>query len=244
MNVVLGIRDDELAKLDIFKARIPGLFSNYLRLDLLDRDAARAAILGPLDRYNELADEPVAIEPELVETVLGEVAAGRIDPGLTGRGAISEAPEDRTRVETPYLQLVMQKLWEVERERRSPVLRLATLAELGGAQRIVEDHLEHAMAALTPCAARRCRGDVRPPRDTVRREDRARRHRPRVVRARRAPRRSSRCFRRSRVSASFARPARTAAPATATRSTTTCSPARCSRGVRNTMQRRRSCASA
>ena len=150
VNVVLGIRDDELAKLDIFKARIPGLFSNYLRLDLLDRDAARAAILGPLDRYNELADEPVAIEPELVETVLGEVAAGRIDPGLTGRGAVSEAPEDRARVETPYLQLVMQKLWEVERERRSTVLRLATLAELGGAQRIVEDHLEHAMAALTP----------------------------------------------------------------------------------------------
>jgi len=150
VNVVLGIRDDELAKLDIFKARISGLFSNYLRLDLLDRDAARAAILGPLDRYNELADESVAIEPELVETVLGEVAAGRIDPGLTGRGAVSEAPEDRTRVETPYLQLVMQKLWEVERQRRSTVLRLATLAELGGAQRIVEDHLEHAMAALTP----------------------------------------------------------------------------------------------
>ncbi len=150
VNVVLGIRDDELAKLDIFKARIPGLFSNYLRLDLLDRDAGRAAILGPLDRYNELADEPVAIDPQLVETVLGEVAAGRIDPGLTGRGAVSDAPEDRTRVETPYLQLVMQKLWEVERERRSPVLRLATLAELGGAQRIVEDHLEHAMAALTP----------------------------------------------------------------------------------------------
>jgi len=150
VNVVLGIRDDELAKLDIFKARIPGLFANYLRLDLLDRDAGRAAILGPLERYNELADEPVDIEPDLVETVLGEVAAGRIDPGLTGRGSVGDAPEDRTRVETPYLQLVMQKLWEVERERRSPVLRLATLAELGGAQRIVEDHLEHAMAALTP----------------------------------------------------------------------------------------------
>jgi WD40 repeat protein len=150
VNVVLGIRDDELAKLDIFKARIPGLFSNYLRLDLLDRDAARAAILGPLERYNEDADEPVAAEPELVEAVLVEVAAGRIDPGLAGRGAVNDAAEDSTRVETPYLQLVMQKLWEVERERRSNVLRLDTLAELGGAQRIVEDHLEHAMAALTP----------------------------------------------------------------------------------------------
>jgi len=92
----------------------------------------------------------VTIEPELVEAVLGEVAAGRIEPGLIGRGTVGETVEDRSRVETPYLQLVMQKLWEVERERRSPVLRLATLAELGGAQRIVEDHLEHAMAALTP----------------------------------------------------------------------------------------------
>src|SRR5882672_4397277 len=150
LNVVLGIRDDELAKLDVFKSRIPGLFSNYLRLDLLDREAGRAAILGPLDRYNELQDEHVTIEPELVEAVLGEVAAGRIDPGLTGRGTVGEAAEDRTRVETPYLQLVMQKLWEVERERHSHVLRLSTLAELGGAQRIVEDHLEHAMDALTP----------------------------------------------------------------------------------------------
>lgn len=150
LNVVLGIRDDALAKLDVFKARIPGLFSNYLRLDLLDREAARAAILGPLERYNELEGGEVTIEPELVEAVLGEVAAGRIEPGLIGRGTVGETVEDRSRVETPYLQLVMQKLWEVERERRSPVLRLATLAELGGAQRIVEDHLEHAMAALTP----------------------------------------------------------------------------------------------
>jgi WD40 repeat protein len=150
LNVVLGIRDDELAKLDVFKARIPGLFSNYLRLDLLDREAARAAIVGPLARFNELEDAEMTIEPELVEAILGEVAAGRIDPGLIGRGTAGESVEEHTRVETPYLQLVLEKLWEVERVRGSSVLRLATLTELGGAQRIVEDHLEHAMDALTP----------------------------------------------------------------------------------------------
>ena len=48
------------------------------------------------------------------------------------------------------MQLVLQRVWDVERERRSNVLRLTTLTELGGAQRIVEDHLERAMAALTP----------------------------------------------------------------------------------------------
>ncbi|MFL5926641.1 MAG: hypothetical protein ACJ77E_06875, partial [Gaiellaceae bacterium] len=151
VNVVLGIRDDELAKLDIFKARIPILFSNYLRLDLLERADARAAILGPLKRYNALEGRHVAIEPALVDAVLGEVAAGRIDPARAVRGGVvAESVEDHSRVETPYLQLVMQKLWDVEHERRSAVLRLATLAELGGAQRVVEDHLQHAMDALTP----------------------------------------------------------------------------------------------
>jgi WD40 repeat protein len=148
VNVVLGIRDDELARLDVFKARIPGLFSNYLRLDLLDRNSARAAVLGPLERYNELESAAVEIEPALVESILGEVAAGRIDSGIVGRGSAVE--EDQTRIETPYLQLVLQRLWGVERERRSDVLRGSTLAELGGAQQIVEDHLEHAMAALSP----------------------------------------------------------------------------------------------
>jgi WD40 repeat protein len=148
VNVVLGIRDDELARLDVFKARIPNLFSNYLRLDLLDRNAARAAVLGPLERYNELESAAVEIEPALVESILGEVAAGRIDSGIAGRGSAVE--EDRTRIETPYLQLVLQRLWEVERERHSDVVRLSTLAALGGAQQIVEDHLEHAMGALSP----------------------------------------------------------------------------------------------
>ena len=63
VNVVLGIRDDELARLDVFKARIPGLFSNYLRLDLLERESARAAVLGPLERYNQLESADVEISP-------------------------------------------------------------------------------------------------------------------------------------------------------------------------------------
>ena len=54
--VLLGVRDDALAQLDVFKERIPGLFMNSLRLDYLDRDAGREAILGPLARYAEIAE--------------------------------------------------------------------------------------------------------------------------------------------------------------------------------------------
>jgi WD40 repeat protein len=150
VNFLIGIREDSLASLDAFKARIPNLFGNSLRLDRLERGAARAAILGPLERYNELvpAGEGVEAQPELVEEVLDEVAAGRVELGLSGRGGVGE--DDSNRIEAPYLQLVLERLWEVETSRGSRRLRLETLRELGGAAHIVEDHLERAMAELSP----------------------------------------------------------------------------------------------
>src|SRR5262245_2455369 len=89
------------------------------------------------------------IEPELVEEVLDQVSAGRIEPSIAGVGAVAGAAR-ATRIETPYLQLVLQRLWEVERERGSQVLRLETFRSLGGAERIVQDHLERALRALSP----------------------------------------------------------------------------------------------
>ena len=43
----------------------------------------------------------------------------------------------------------MQRLWEDERAAGSDILRVETLERLGGAQRIVEEHLEGAMGELT-----------------------------------------------------------------------------------------------
>lgn len=151
VNVLLGIREDSLAKLDSFKGRIPNLFGNYLRLDHLDRAAARSAIVGPLDRLSELSPDagPFGAEPELVDAVLDQVATGRIDYGLSGRGTVSGRDEPR-RVEAPFLQLVMERLWEVEQEHGSRTLRLATLEELGGAETIVRGHLDRALETLDP----------------------------------------------------------------------------------------------
>jgi WD40 repeat protein len=149
VNFLIGIREDSLASLDAFKARIPNLFGNSLRLDRLDRDAARAAIVGPVERYNELVtpDRRIAVQPEFVDEVLGQVAVGRVDLGQAGRGGIDE---DADRIEAPYLQLVLERLWEVETAQGSRELRLQTLNELGGAAHIVEDHLERAMSELSP----------------------------------------------------------------------------------------------
>ncbi len=149
VNVLVSLRDDALARLDRFTGRIPGLFANTLRLDRLDRPAARAAILRPAERYSELVGEPVSVEPGLVELVLEEVGAGQIEPSLGGVGAVGSMELD-ARVEAPYLQLVMQRLWEEERVAGSTTLRVATLERLGGARWIVEEHLESALADLSP----------------------------------------------------------------------------------------------
>ena len=92
--MLISVREDALASLDAFKARIPNVLANYLRLSHLDRAAGRAAIIGPLERWSELAGEAerVEIEPALVDAVLDETAAGRVELGGVGVGADPARP--------------------------------------------------------------------------------------------------------------------------------------------------------
>jgi WD40 repeat protein len=149
VNVLVSLREDSLAKLDRFTGRVPGLFANTLRLDRLDREAARAAIVRPAVRFGELTGTAVGIEEPLVERVLDEVGAGRIAPALGGLGAVEGGEVAGARIEAPYLQLVMQRVWEEERAAGSDTLRAETLERLGGAEHVVEEHLEGALAELT-----------------------------------------------------------------------------------------------
>jgi len=150
-NFLVAIREDSLAKLDCFKASIPGLFDNYLRVEHLDIEAARAAIERPVEQYNRLLpkDTPeIKIEPRLVARVLEEVRAGRVNLGeAVGRGTI--VADAASKIETPYLQLVMTRLWQEEMAAGSRVLRAETLDRLGGAEQIVRTHLDSAMDALS-----------------------------------------------------------------------------------------------
>ena len=129
VNVLLAVRDDALAELDEFAGRIPELFGNLLRLDRLDREAGRVAIVGPLGRYSELSGERFTAEDALVEAVLDEVSTD-------------------TGIETPYLQLVLERLWERERAAHSRELRLATFREIGGARAVVREHVQGALERL------------------------------------------------------------------------------------------------
>jgi WD40 repeat protein len=131
-NVLLSVRDDQLARLGALKNAVPQIFANSRRLDRLDRDSARAAILGPLERWNALEGESVDIEPELVDAVLAQTATG----------------DDVGRIEAPYLQLVLERVWNEETARGSRLLRESTLDELGGAEAIVREHLDRALSVL------------------------------------------------------------------------------------------------
>ena len=147
-SFLVTIREDALARLDRFKGRIPNLFGNYLRIDRLSRQAAREAIMRPLEEYNGrvAADERMEIEPQLVEAVLDQVRIGNVQLGGTGAGVIDGARESR--IEAPFLQLVLTRLWEEESAASSHALRLETLDRLGGAGRIVPAHLDAAMGQL------------------------------------------------------------------------------------------------
>jgi hypothetical protein len=149
-NFLISIREDMLARLDSFKRRLPEIFDNCVRVRHLSREDARAAIEKPLDTYNELSgpDRQVAIEPALVDTLLDELEAGRVVVGVAGAGTSDPARTDEHPVETPYLQLVMTRLWEEERALGSNTLRLATLERLGHSELIVKTHLDGKMKGL------------------------------------------------------------------------------------------------
>ena len=88
------------------------------------RAPARRAIVGPSSASHELASEQRStIEPGARRAVLDEVGAGRIEPGARRPRARSTAATTAARIEAPYLQLVMQRLWEDERAAGSRALR-------------------------------------------------------------------------------------------------------------------------
>ncbi len=156
VSFLISIRDDSLAKLDRFKGRIPNLFDNYLRIDHLRYEAGKAAIEKPVERYNNLRgqkQQAVSVEPELVEAVLEQIRTGQVSLSEGGKGFVtsdsSVGPEE-VRIETPYLQLVMNRLWEKDKRSGSHSLRRSTLKDLGGAKNIVLKHVDNVMKALPP----------------------------------------------------------------------------------------------
>jgi WD40 repeat protein len=150
-SFLLAIRDDGLSGLDQFKGRIPNLLSNLIRVTHLDRDSAERAIRGPLDHINSLLSEneqPFSIESNLVAVILDQVSSGQVSFSDVERGGIPAHVFSTAQVETPFLQLVLSRLWQAEMDQGSRTLRASTFEALGSAKEIVRSHLSGALVKL------------------------------------------------------------------------------------------------
>ncbi|MGB3757491.1 MAG: hypothetical protein WBA07_14125 [Rivularia sp. (in: cyanobacteria)] len=154
VNFLISIRKDSLANLDRFKGRIPNLFDNLVPVEHLDRKSAYKAIEEPVTQYyNKLVppEQSVKVEPELIEEVLTQIAKNQdVLRNDNGRGVVDKfRKKSQSRIEAPYLQLVMTTLWEEETKLASNCLRLETLGKLGGVTKIFKEHLYQAMHSLS-----------------------------------------------------------------------------------------------
>ena len=114
-SFLISLREDAVAKLDRFKARIPNLLRDFLRLEHLDRPSARQAIVGPVERYNALSADgsgPRRAGARRSSPRRSRRRAGRAGAGRRRDGRRAVAQGDR--VEAPYLQLVMERIWQAE----------------------------------------------------------------------------------------------------------------------------------
>ena len=149
-NFLISIREDAYAGLgDLFKGRIANVYGNYLHIEYLDRASAEEAIRAPLDVYNGQPgiSEHVTIQKALVQAVLDQVPAP--DANATELQGGPAAMNGAYRVATPLLQLVMETIWEHERAEGSSELRLSTLQNLEGVEKIVDTHLGNALRSLS-----------------------------------------------------------------------------------------------
>jgi hypothetical protein len=147
---LLSLREDALSRLDRLKRRVPTLLANTVQLEHLSNDQARKAIRLPVQRYVERGASPgapVAVDDGLVEAVIDQTTPGRLALGGSGGTGLAQ---DTGHVEAPYLQLVLERLWAEEQRLGSGRLTAKTLGTLGGAERIVHEHLNAVADRLSP----------------------------------------------------------------------------------------------
>ena len=140
VSIVLAMREDFLAELNVFKGRIPGLFDNYYRLEQLRIEQAREAIEKPL------ANVGFHYEDGLVDQLLRDLAAREQarQPGSSAPGADDQ--EAARVIEPPYLQIVCNELWWAEQGNPHNTITTARYVALGRTTQIVRKHFEQAMA--------------------------------------------------------------------------------------------------
>jgi uncharacterized protein YjbI with pentapeptide repeats len=119
VKILISIREDFLAELEVFKSRIPNLFRHRLRLEALSRAQAEEAIVKPSQQKEILGANTIAIRPEAVREMLDFLSGQQV-------GANVLQTDD---IEPVYLQILCRSLFDrARKQERSEIL----VHDLGG----------------------------------------------------------------------------------------------------------------
>ena len=153
VNFLVSVREDAWAKLDRFKGSIPRVFANYVRVDHLSREARRGrdtATDRGMEPPTPARRDALQRRDALVDSGDRRRCRWRARSGSGRCPRRMQASGVARHVEAPFLQLVMERLWRATVEAGSHDMTVARLEQLGGAQRIVENHLLEALGTLDP----------------------------------------------------------------------------------------------
>lgn len=141
VHVSLVMRDDGLFHLEKMQTHIPEVLTNTISIQGLSRTDAAEAIRGPVEQFNKLHGTRYKVTDDFVERLLNQVSASKISRNKkTGSQASESAtiPDDEE-IEAPFLQLSLQKLWQVMIDRHYDGLTGDLLKRMQPSQ-IVEEH--------------------------------------------------------------------------------------------------------
>lgn len=145
-HVLISIRDDAVHLLDQLRGAVPGILETTIKLDHLRDVDVDEAIRGPIVRYNaefRIGQEEIKVEDDLPGALIRQLKDA--DTGL-GKGRAFNSTVRR--IELPYLQLALTRLWEESGGASASALNDDTLGKLGGVRRIVRDHVRKVMDQL------------------------------------------------------------------------------------------------
>jgi hypothetical protein len=142
-HLLLSLRDDALHELDKLRLSLPSVLDNTLELEHLDEAAVREAIVRPIEVFNaEHSETEVRIGVTFVDDLLAAMRSAA--KSVRKR----RAADDDFRVELPFLQLTLQKLWERMRTMGRTDFETELLNGMEGVDGIVRAHLDGRLARL------------------------------------------------------------------------------------------------
>ena len=163
VNFLISLREDSYAKLDRLRGHIPTILDICLPIEHLDKQAAQEAITQPIEKYNQevALEQSVKITPDLVEALLQGIP--RVERSGNGRAGIEKLESIlENQILSPYLQLVMTRLWDEMVKTNSHCLNLQMLTKLAdknakddnekitsAIKNIVKEHVSATMRSLS-----------------------------------------------------------------------------------------------